>query len=196
MKASNDGNAVPDLEQFRSYLKLLADLHLNPRLRVKEDSSDIVQQAMLEAYRDFHDFRGRTDAELRSWLKTILTNNLISLTRRYAAQKKNIVLEVSLEEQFEQSSQRLQQQLAADQSSPSMKLLRQERSEQLADALLQLLDDERTAVVLKHFHDWPVVEIAKHLARTNNAVAGLLRRGLKKLREHFNGRGQYSAEVP
>ena len=76
MKASNDGNAVPDLEQFRSYLKLLADLHLNPRLRVKEDSSDIVQQAMLEAYRDFHDYRGRTDAELRGWLKMILTNNI------------------------------------------------------------------------------------------------------------------------
>ena len=154
-----------------------------------------MQQTLLEAHRDFQGFRGQTDAELRAWLKTILTNNLISLTRRYAAQKHNIVREVSLD-WFEQSSQRLQLQLAADQSSPSKKLMEKERSEQLADALLQLLDDERTAVVLKHFHDWSVIEIAQQLGRTNNAVAGLLRRGLKKLREHFNNRSQSSDEVP
>ena len=191
MKTSREGSAVPDLEQFRSYLMLLADLQLNPRLRVKEDASDIVQQAMLEAHRDFHSYCGQTDAELRGWLKTILTNNLISLARRYAAQKHDIVREVSLN-WFEQSSLRFQQQLVVDQSSPSQKLMEKERSEQLADALLQLLDDERTAVVLKHFHDWSVVEIAQQLGRTNNAVAGLLRRGLKKLREHFNDRGQFS----
>lgn len=66
-----------------------------------------------------------------------------------------------------------------------MKLMKQERAEQLASTLLKLLDDERSAVVLKHYHNWSVAEIAQHLDRTQDAVAGLLRRGLKKLREHF-----------
>ena len=61
----------------------------------------------------------------------------------------------------------------------------QERSQQVAEALLKLLDGEREAVVLKHYHNWTVAEIARHLGCTEEAVAGLLRRGLKKLREYL-----------
>lgn len=179
--------ALPDLEQYRSYLKLLAELQLNPRLRLKEDASDVVQQALLDAHRDFPSFRGQTETELRAWLKAILTHNVLSLVRHYGSRKSDVGREVSLQEQCDQSSARLQRQLVADQTSPSMKLMKQERSEQLADALLQLRESERTAVVLKHFHEWSVAEIAQHLDRTDDAVAGLLRRGLKKLRDHFQG---------
>ena len=181
-----DNRGLPDLEPYRSYLKLLADLQLNPRLRVKEDASDIVQQTMLEAHRDFQTFRGKTDAELRVWLKMIMTNNLLSVARHYGRGKRSAGREVSLQDQLEQSSALLHRQLVAEQTSPSMKLMKQERSEQLADALLKLLDDERSAVVLKHFHNWSVAEIAQHLGRTQEAVAGLLRRGLKKLRDHLS----------
>lgn len=76
MKDSTEDNVPPDLEQYRICLKLLADLQLNPRLQVREDASEIVQQTTLEAHGDFADFRGRTEAELRAWLKTILPRNL------------------------------------------------------------------------------------------------------------------------
>lgn len=185
MRVDADNNANPDLEQYRSYLKLLADLQLNPQLKVKEDASDIVQQTMLEAHRDLGRFRGQTDAELRAWLKTILTHNLLSAAKHYRRGKRAAEREVSLQEKLEQSSALLHRQLVADQTSPSMKLMKQERLEQLADALLKLLDGEREAVVLKHYHNWSVAEIAQHLGRTEEAVAGLLRRGLKKLRENL-----------
>ena len=183
MTVSADQNANPDLEQYRSYLKLLADLQLNPHLKVKEDASDIVQQTMLEAHRDFKGFRGKTESELRAWLTSILTNNVVSVARHYHRDKRAADREVSLQEQLEQSSALLHRQLVAEQTSPSMKLEKQERLEQLANALLKLLDGEREAVVLKHYHNWTVFEIARHLGRTEEAVAGLLRRGLKKLRE-------------
>ena len=190
MTTSPESHAEPVLEQYRSYLKLLAELQLNPRLRVKADASDLVQQTMLEAHRDLAGFRGKTDAELRAWLKMILTNNLTNAARHYGTQKRSAGREVSLEEDFEQSSAQLLGQLIADQTSPSMKLMKQELSEQLAAALLKLLEDERSAVVLKHFHNWSVAEIALSLGRTQEAVAGLLRRGLKKLRDHFQGEVQ------
>ncbi len=185
MTIDGEENEVPDLEQFRSYLRLLAELQLNPRLRVKEGVSDIVQQTMLDAHRDFGDFRGKSDLELRAWLKMILTHNLQTVARRYGTQKRAAGREVTLHDKLEKSSALLHHHLVADQTSPSMKLMKQERTEQLADALLNLLEDERTAVVLKHFHNWSVAEIAQQLGRTQDAVAGLLRRGLKKLREQL-----------
>jgi Sigma-70 region 2 len=35
------------------------------------DASDLIQETMLEAYRDFHRFRGVTEAEWLAWLRQI-----------------------------------------------------------------------------------------------------------------------------
>jgi RNA polymerase sigma-70 factor (ECF subfamily) len=51
-----------------------------------------------------------------------------------------------------------------------------------------LPDDQRLAVELHHLRDTPVAEIAAHLGRTEASVAGLLRRGLQKLRELLQSR--------
>jgi DNA-directed RNA polymerase specialized sigma24 family protein len=39
--------------------------------------------------------------------------------------------------------------------------------------------------VLHYCEDRPLADIASHLGRTPAAVAGLLKRGLKQLREHL-----------
>jgi RNA polymerase sigma-70 factor, ECF subfamily len=186
MKATGKDNAAPDFESHRNYLKLQAEMQLSPRLKVKEAPSDIVQQAMLEAHRDLRDFRGKTDNELRAWLRMILTNNLAEVARRYNTQQRTVRREVSLQEQMEQSSAMFMAHLDPKQETPSKLMMTQERSEKLAEALLKLRDEERTAVVFKHIHNMSVAEIAEHLGRTSEAVAGLLRRGLKKLRDHLS----------
>lgn len=39
--------------------------------------------------------------------------------------------------------------------------------------------------MLRHFHDWPLAQIAEHLGRTHAAVAGLLKRGRQQLRNQL-----------
>ena len=45
-------------------------------LRVKVDASDLVQETILEAYRDFDRFQGRSEQEWIAWLKRILAHDV------------------------------------------------------------------------------------------------------------------------
>ncbi len=53
----------------------------------------------------------------------------------------------------------------------------------LADALTQLPAAQREAIILHHLQGASLTETAERLGRTDAAVAGLLHRGLRKLRE-------------
>ncbi|MGI9471144.1 MAG: sigma-70 family RNA polymerase sigma factor [Rubripirellula sp.] len=175
-------NKDSDLNRYRDYLRVLAEMQLNPRLRVKEDVSDIVQRTLIQAHQDRGQFRGASERELKGWLKVILNHTIINVAKKYGAKKRDFRIEQSIEQRMNESAIRLAGELPGDRTSPSHQLMRQERAEQVADALSCLLEDERSALMLKHVHDWKVAEIADHLGRTPEGVAGLLRRGLKKLR--------------
>jgi RNA polymerase sigma-70 factor (ECF subfamily) len=171
------------LERCREYLHLLARLHLDHRLQGKLDPADVVQQTLMRAHEKRDQFRGRTDAELTAWLRQILVNNLAEAVRRFAAESRDVARERSLETSLEESSARLESWLAADQSSPSQRFMRQEQGIRLADALAELPDDQRRAVELHHLKGYSVAEVGVLMDRSRPAVVGLLFRGLKKLRQ-------------
>ncbi len=173
------------LQRHRDYLCLLARLHLSPRLRGKLDPSDVVQQTLLRACQHLHQFRGQGEVEQAAWLRRILAHVLADALREFGAAKRDLALEQSLEAALQASSARLEAFLSPQASSPSQRTVRQEQLQHLAAALDRLPEDQRTAVELHHLHDWSVAEIAGRLGRTEAAVAGLLRRGLKKLRERL-----------
>lgn len=169
------------LARYRVYLRLLARLQLDPRLQAKLDPSDVVQQTLLKAYEKHDQFRGQTDAELAAWLRAILANTLTDAVRRGQAREG---LQRSLEASIEQSSSRLEAWAGeAAGSSPSDQLVRQEQLLRLSESLAQLPDDQQRAVELKHLHGYTVEAISQEMQRTKTAVGGLLRRGMKRLRE-------------
>ena len=52
-------------------------------VKVKEGASDIVQQTMLEAHRDFERFQGGSGQEWLAWLRRILAHNAADIIRHY-----------------------------------------------------------------------------------------------------------------
>lgn len=169
--------------EYRDYLHMLARFQISTRLQGKLDASDIVQQTILRAHAKQDQFRGNSDAEWLGWLRTILANVLASSARGYEASARNVDRELSLETALESSSVRMEQFLAIEQSSPSRVAVRAEELLRLSHALVRLPDDQRIALELHHLQGMTVAEVAQKLDRTRPAIAGLLFRGLKRLRE-------------
>ena len=173
------------LEPFRNYLQVLAELHLDRRLRGKLDPSDIVQQTMLRAYSAFGEVRAQETEVLTAWLRRILASTLADAVKHYERDKRDIHRERSIEAELDRSASGFAAWLAADQTSPSRQFERNEEMLRLVDALARLPDRMREVVVLKHCQGWTLQRIADHIGRTVPAVASLLRRGLADLRREL-----------
>ncbi|MEN6407117.1 MAG: sigma-70 family RNA polymerase sigma factor [Thermoguttaceae bacterium] len=182
---ADDGKSLGALlELYRNYLRLLAGLEIGRRLQVKLDASDLVQETMLEAHKGFGDFRGGTEAELVAWLRRIMASVLCGALRKYlGAQKRDIRLERTLQDQLDRSSMLLGQGFVDPHSSPSQQAARREQSVLLADALAKLPEDYRDALVFRHLQGLSFPEISRRMGRSQDSVEKLWVRGLARLRQ-------------
>ena len=177
-------------EHYRHYLRLLAQAQLGRYLQAKCDPSDLVQQTLLEAYRDFGHFTGRREPELLAWLRQILAHNLCNEARRFTAQQRNAAREVSLEQMragLEQSSAVLGRCLAVDTPGPSQAAADREAAVLLADTLARLPADYQTVLLLRVFEGLSAEEVARRMNRTAGAVRMLQLRALTALRAEMGG---------
>lgn len=170
------------LEQHRAYLMLLARLNLAARLRARIDPADLVQQTLLEAHRSAGGLRG-SGPQFTAWLRSILARQIARTIRDLRRDKRDMTRERSLQSALEESSARLEAFLTADQSSPSQQAQRHEWAVRVAAALEALSEDQREALVQHYYQSRPVKEVAQAMQRSTAAVAGLLQRGLKALRQ-------------
>ncbi len=92
------------LEPFRSYLEVLARVHLNPRLRGKVEPADVVQQVMLRAFAAWPDMKEPEKPALAAWLRRILARTLADLVKHYDRDKRAVALERSLKADLDQSA--------------------------------------------------------------------------------------------
>ena len=172
------------LEQYRGYLLMLAHRFLSEPLRRRVDPSDIVQLTFLEAKRDLPSFRGSTPAEFSGWLRGMLKNNVATaVTRHVTTQKRSIRREVSATPNKNDSSPGAWiQQLPGSTTSPSGVAIRAEAVVALMSGLHQLPETQAEAIRLRYMEGLPLAEIVERMGKSDTAVAGLLKRGLQKLR--------------
>jgi RNA polymerase sigma-70 factor (ECF subfamily) len=173
--------AQAELEQFRDYLRFLAEIKLDRRLRNRIDASDIVQDTLLRAYVAWDTFRGHNSAQRVAWLRQILMRTILHALRDARCAKRDMAREQHMNAILQESSRRIEQWLATDKNSPSEAAQQAEELLRVAKAVYELPEAERIAVIGYYWQHGTLAEISEELGRSVPAVAGLVHRGLRRL---------------
>ncbi len=164
---------------------MLAHRNLSEQLRRRVDPGDIVQITFLEAKRDLQSFRGDSPGEFAAWLRGMLKNNVATaVTRHVMTQKRSIRREVNADGKPGNDSGNAPwiAQLPGSTTSPSGVVIKEETAIALLEALHQLPETQAEAIRLRYMEGLPLAIIVERMGKSDTAVAGLLKRGLQKLR--------------
>lgn len=173
------------LDLYRNYLRLVARSQMGSALQQRLEPSDLVQEALLEAHRDFATFQGETEREFIQWLRRVMIRNLMDQAKRHTAQARDGKRQRSLEALMDASRRVFGQAIACGGSTPSVKAARREQVVLLADALERLPPDYREVIMLRNMDNLPFEEIAERMGRKAGAVRMLWARALEKLGEEM-----------
>ena len=181
-QARGNRNALGDLlERYRAFLLLISQNQIDPRVAVRCSPSDVVQDTLAEACQGFDRFTGSAEAEFSAWLRAIHQHNLDDAARRHLVSQGRAAGREQRFHRPEESTAFTWRDIAADEKSPSDQVIAGERALRLAELVLSLPEGQREAIRMRHLEGRAVAEIAAHMDRSLQSVAGLLKRGLLAL---------------
>lgn len=157
-----DGNVELYSELMRRYQrKILAFIyHMLKSAKLELLAEDLCSETFYKAYRSLHSFR-ELDASFSTWLYTIARNTVLSELRKQKS------AHVSLDESgFEP--------IAALDTVPEQQLLRNERMAMVREAINNLPEKQRSALILREYDQLDYQEIANILGQTVSSVKSLL----------------------
>jgi RNA polymerase sigma-70 factor, ECF subfamily len=153
----------------------------NPR-----DAEDLVQDAILRAYRFWASFE--RDSNCKAWLFKILTNTFINGYQKRKRGREVLTAAVAEQEAVDGV---LVHQASASQRDPERQLLDRTMSDDVQRALAAVPPDFRTAVVLCDVEGFSYKEIAEIMDCPVGTVMSRLHRGRRLLRETL---GEFARE--
>ena len=181
----------PELNSFRHYLNVLARGQIPISMQARLDASDIVQETLLEAHRKIDQYRGSSEPrQLAVWLRQLLSCNLIDALRSQRREGRDVSREQAIPQSLDESAMGLEQLLIANDSTPSEIVHKRFRALEVANAIEELPEHQRDAIVSRYFHKATLDQIAVQMQKTKPAIAGLLKRGLESLRTRIGEDGK------
>jgi RNA polymerase sigma-70 factor (ECF subfamily) len=182
---------------YGGYLRTVVQAGLGPKLRLRVDLSDVVQETLLEVVRQFPRFTGETEGALTGWLRRLVSEKLADLGRYNGRAKRGGgVLPLALDAPREigpaddlgaYTEVRMIEALALSQSSPSENASRRELALRVADALRQLPGPEAEVLLLYHAEGESFTAIGSRLGLSRKVVRRIWARGLKNLKHRVAG---------
>ena len=177
------------LQRYYNYLRLMAAAQLGRGIARRVSPSDVVQEAMLAAHRDFEGFQGSTAEEFAAWLRTILSRALIrEFERHLTAGKRDVRREISLDTlagDLESSCAMAASLVAPNVDDPAIIVSVAEEARRVADLVARLPNDYQTVVILKNFASLDNREVARRMNRSEQAIRLLWMRALRRLRQLY-----------
>ena len=183
-----DPGALEELvERHLDDLRAFVRLQLDPRLRVRESTSDIVQSVCCEVLEGLDGFEYRGEGSFRAWLFTAALTKVRRKGRFHRAEKRD----VGREEDGAGSvtgEGRLYSALLSPEASPSEGAAGRECAERIERAMDKLAPDHREVLLLARVVGLTHREIAERSGRTERAVRSLVHRATIGLLAAFEGR--------
>ena len=191
-KGNTDALAALLMEQH-DWLLALLKRKLSAGVHRSFDAEDVLQQVYVEAFQGIGRFEPRSDHAFRCWLEAIAEHRLIDAVRVASAQKRggHAGKEMNCIALGNASYVNLLEEIAAELTSPSGVVARDEALSILRLQLSLLSEDQRQAVELRHLHGLNREEIATRMGRTPDEVRGLIYRGMEQLRERMGSMSLY-----
>ena len=174
------------LSRYRDRLRLMIRLRLDRRLQGRIDSSDVIQEAYLEAAERFGDYARNPDMPFFLWLRFLTAQKLLVLHRQHlGAKSRDAAREVSLYRGAlpEASSAVLAAQLVGHHTTPSQAAMRAEMQIRLQEALNSMDAVDREVLALRHFEQLSNGETARILGLRESAASQRYARALLRLKE-------------
>ncbi len=167
----------------RTYLGFAARSQVESWLRVKVDASDLVQETMLEACRDFERFQGGSEQEFLAWVRRILRHNAADFVRRYrGTAKRQARREVRFRDPADTLARGAPEPASSDRT-PSQEFLQLDNRLRMSQALAGLPSDYQEVIQLRNLQRLSFNEVAQRMQRSRPAVQMLWMRAIKKLQE-------------
>ena len=162
---------------------MLAHYRLGPHLRGLVESDDILQETLLKAYVQFDQFTYRTPGSFLRWLALIMEHVVADTARYHGRQKRQAAEIMPLK-----SASVPQGVEPVDSNTPSRLLARDEALGALLRDLDELPDDYREVILLIKIEGLSTQEVAERMGRSREAIALLLHRAVKRLRQSHDSK--------
>jgi RNA polymerase sigma-70 factor (ECF subfamily) len=162
-------------------LRGVARKTLGNQIGQKVDASDIVQDALAAAWIKRGEFRGTSRTDFIGWIKSIVKNTALNAIRFFRTQRRGA--------QREERSPGDAQSRFIHANTPSASVIRREDAGRLRSVLDGLPEVERQTITMRYLEGMSLAEIAMRLGRTEAASAGVLKRGMRRLRDLMDKKG-------
>ncbi len=161
------------LATWRERLKTYARYQLR-QVKSRVDTSDVVQEGLIQAWESLDSFKAKSEGEFRSWARKVAKGKLANARRFHLADRRTVKNEVSPKAaMFER---------VGESDEPGLERFSTEDIESLRKAVTQLDDRLRTIIHLRYFENLTYEEIAQQVGCSAGGARTMCLRALKQLR--------------
>ncbi|MBC8468442.1 MAG: sigma-70 family RNA polymerase sigma factor [Planctomycetes bacterium] len=171
---------------YAERVRWMVRFRMGKELRSKLESMDVVQDTLIHALNDLHDFTYKNEGDFVRWLSTIAENVLRGNLKKLHAYKRDIRREVPIGGYGPTTGSRFVGNLGPiEATTPSMVMSKKEDLIKLENAIDQLKPEHRRVIVLAKIDGLSYKEIGKKLGKSADAAGMLLSRAMLALTNVF-----------